>query len=547
MDNELNKNFISMRCNHSDMVHTILKNENNIITIGEIYTLKRNLIPGKVIFLTLGGDKGKAEVNWEPGFIGICKIIRGPYDPGYNRENKKQKNTYFKIDVKINCLFEKPFKRRDFIEYPDAYDATYIGPALTNDPTQAVSLLDKDKAIAILRAVIDRYPNLEDTLREIFGNEILNRAKDAVEIMLPISLKYGESKKEAIAQLKEEMDQSDEENSIKNSIDEDPTKNAVHGGKNVLYYGVPGSGKSYLIDQEIKLEAAETRTERIVFHPDYTYEDLVGQISPRLKKNSQGEDKLTYEFIPGPFTKILHRSYLNPKNKYYLVIEEINRGNAPAIFGDIFQLLDRNSDGSGKYVITNFDLGRAIFSDETHAIRLPSNLFIYATMNTSDQNVFTLDTAFQRRWCMKYVKNNVDGVSYANTQISNSPITWSGFANIINEEILNYDEELMSSEDKQLGAYFVKENELSNEGFSEKVLKYLWNDVFRMDHGRIFKSDFKSIGSLIENYSDEVRNGNDPLKCVMRASIYEKMLQKSKREDIDESEVSEIETFSEEK
>lgn len=547
MNNELNENFISMRCNHSKMVHTILESENEIITIGEIYTLRKELIPGKAIFLTLGGDKGKAEVNWEPGFMGICKIIHGPYDLGYNKEKKKQKNTYFKIDVKINCLFEEPCKRSDFIEYPDAYDATYIGPALTNDPTQAVSLLNKKKAIAILRAVIDRYPNLEGTLREIFGDEILNRAKDAVEMMLPVSLKYGESKKEAITQLKEEMDQSDEENSIKNSVDGDPTKTAVHGGKNVLYYGVPGSGKSYRIDEEIKSEAAEIRTERIVFHPDYTYEDLVGQISPRLKKNSQGEDKLTYEFIPGPFTKILHRSYLDPKNKYYLVIEEINRGNAPAIFGDIFQLLDRNSDGSGKYAITNFDLGRAIFSDETHAIKLPSNLFIYATMNTSDQNVFTLDTAFQRRWCMKYVKNNVDGVSYANTQISNSTITWSGFANTINEEILNYDEELMSSEDKQLGAYFVKENELSNEGFSEKVLKYLWNDVFRMDHGRIFKSDFKSIGSLIENYSDEVRNGNDPLKCVMRASIYEKMLQKSKREDIDKSEVSEIETFSEEK
>lgn len=288
------------------------------------------------------------------------------------------------------------------------------------------------------------------------------------------------------------------------------------GGSNILFYGVPGAGKSHRIDEIIK----DSDYERVVFHPDYTYSDFVGQIMPRLKRDDSGNEKLTYEFVPGPFTKALKAAESNPGSMFYLIIEEINRGNAPAIFGDIFQLLDRNDDGSGKYRITNFDIAGEVYDDENEKIVMPSNLTILATMNTSDQNIFTLDTAFQRRWDMKYIINDVNGAEHAGARIGNSEITWSQFANTINKILADSSYELGNSEDKQLGAYFVKEDELSDEKFPEKVLKYLLNDAFRMEPDLIFNENIKSIGDIIEVYGKE----GDPIRRIMKKDVYERMM-----------------------
>ena len=313
------------------------------------------------------------------------------------------------------------------------------------------------------------------------------------------------------------------------------------GGVNELYYGVPGSGKSYTIDNIVE----NSEYERVVFHPDYTYSDFVGQIMPRLKRNADGTEKLTYEFVPGPFTKALKAAVKNKDSMHYLVIEEINRGNAPAIFGDVFQLLDRNEDGSGKYHITNFDIGREVYDGNENApISIPSNLSILATMNTSDQNVFTLDTAFQRRWNMKYIENNVAEAEHADEKIEYSDVTWGGFASAVNEEILEYNAELSSSEDKQLGAYFVTRAELASDKFPEKALKYLWDDAFKLEREKIFRPEIKSVGDLVHSYDVEIQNDRDPIKGVMRAEVYRKMMDMSAygpEEAIDESEIFEAE------
>lgn len=313
------------------------------------------------------------------------------------------------------------------------------------------------------------------------------------------------------------------------------------GGVNELYYGVPGSGKSYKIDNIVE----NSEYERVVFHPDYTYSDFVGQIMPRLKRNADGTEKLTYEFVPGPFTKALKAAVKNKDSMHYLVIEEINRGNAPAIFGDVFQLLDRNEDGSGKYHITNFDIGREVYDGNENApISIPSNLSILATMNTSDQNVFTLDTAFQRRWNMKYIENNVAEAEHADEKIEYSDVTWGGFASAVNEEILEYNAELSSSEDKQLGAYFVTRAELASDKFPEKALKYLWDDAFKLEREKIFRPEIKSVGDLVHSYDVEIQNDRDPIKGVMRAEVYRKMMDMSAygpEEAIDESEIFEAE------
>ena len=230
-------------------------------------------------------------------------------------------------------------------------------------------------------------------------------------------------------------------------------------GTNVILYGVPGAGKSWTIKEEYCDD--EDRMERLVFHPDYTYSDFVGQILPKI--NDDGS--VSYVFNPGPFTKLVKKAYYNPKEHFYLVIEEVNRGNAPAIFGDIFQLLDRNKDGGSEYAITNADIAKIVYGKENHKVSIPSNMSILCTMNTSDQNVFTLDTAFQRRWNMRLIQNKFrEGEekeqAFAKTEILDTTVTWEKFFTEINKIILDKNIRMTSSEDKRLGTHFVSVEDL---------------------------------------------------------------------------------------
>jgi len=315
-------------------------------------------------------------------------------------------------------------------------------------------------------------------------------------------------------------------------------------GCNVLLYGVPGSGKSWTIEHEYCKEG--TAVERLVFHPDYTNADFIGQILPVV---DPADKMVTYEFIPGPFTNILQDAYKHPNIPYVLIIEEINRGNAPAIFGDVFQLLDRTvaekvmdgityPKGTSEYGITNENIAKVVYGESRHKVRIPSNLSILGTMNTSDQNVFTLDTAFQRRWNMRLIENNFNNVrsTLANAQILDTGVTWQSFCNTVNTIIIGNRAKMISAEDKRLGVYFVQEQELifdskalpsedydttytelndlvryellntlddekkirleelrnailHNRLFPEKVIKYLWDDVFKFNPEAIFDTE----------------------------------------------------------
>lgn len=300
------------------------------------------------------------------------------------------------------------------------------------------------------------------------------------------------------------------------------------GAENILLYGVPGAGKSHKIAKDY---CADTRRiERVVFHPDYTYSDFVGQILPRVVN-----DKLKYVFTPGPFTKMLKKSWNDPGHKYYLIIEEINRGNAPAIFGEIFQLLDRKDAdsysedvvGESVYGISNYDVANEVYGDAEHEVLIPSNMYVLATMNTADQNVFTLDTAFQRRWKMEHIPNRFvfEEGGHALDTIQGSNINWGTFATVVNDVMIDINQDTSSSEDKRLGAYFVKTNELSKNIFAEKVLKYLWDDAFKMDKEAVFDSKFKSLESVIETYE---QTENDRLAAVLRPDLYAKMIKNMK-------------------
>lgn len=314
-----------------------------------------------------------------------------------------------------------------------------------------------------------------------------------------------------------------EKRNIKSSNYE-PPENTNFIGRNILLYGVPGSGKSFTIKQEYCDD--EERLERLVFHPDYTYSDFVGQILPNVS-----EGIVNYEFKAGPFTRLLKRAYENPTIEFFLIIEEINRGNAPAIFGEIFQLLDRIEAGSSEYGISNTDIAKVVYGDETRKVRIPSNLTIIGTMNTSDQNVFTLDTAFQRRWDMRMIENSFDRADekFANHPILDTTVTWKTFCTAINNIILEKNVHMTSSEDKRLGIYFVHMHDLiydenaenpnleelervkakqNNSRFPEKVLKYLWDDAFKFSREGIFEvSQYNSLEAVVRKFTSEKNNG----------------------------------------
>lgn len=305
----------------------------------------------------------------------------------------------------------------------------------------------------------------------------------------------------------------------------------IKGGQNIILYGVPGSGKSYAIKHQYCDD--ETKMVRVVFHPDYTYSDFVGQILPVISgENDEGEGRIIYKFVPGPFTQILKKAYENPESMFFLVIEEINRGNAPAIFGDIFQLLDRSvagkNTGESEYGITNSDIAEIAYGDPYHMVKIPSNLSIICTMNTSDQNVFTLDTAFQRRWNMRLVPNKFSDsdLKFSETKILDTRVSWKTFCERINDIILTKNVRLTSSEDKRLGTHFVTESDLkniepsdlhgkelsdavlSNRKFPEKVIKYLWDDAFKFNREEIFDiNKFNSLESVIDKFVS--CHGND--------------------------------------
>lgn len=355
------------------------------------------------------------------------------------------------------------------------------------------------------------------------------------------------------------------------------TTKGIIPSSNILLYGVPGCGKSHKVEEEYESKiTTEKNKVRVVFHPDYTYSDFVGQLLPVLKEveNAQGvkEEKLQYEFVPGPFTKIIKTAYEEPNQQCLLIIEELNRGNAPAIFGEIFQLLDRNDNGESKYGIYNADIakyaygglpenqGIAINVIANTPIKLPPNLTIVATMNTSDQNVFTMDTAFQRRWQMEHIPNRFTGesldektINHVAKHLPNSEISWGVFAQTINKKMHTANLGFGGTEDKSLGVYFATDNDLDDaERFAEKVLKYLWDDAFKLGRKELFNDCSQGLSAVIEAYEDaakakiEKQSAEDPLKKVLVPEVYNEMQKKMAEMAAEQAKTAEEKTSEEE-
>lgn len=271
--------------------------------------------------------------------------------------------------------------------------------------------------------------------------------------------------------------------------------NGSEVGRNVIIYGAPGTGKSRSIDQ-----LASERSERTVFHADSQNSDFYGCLKPRTYDGA-----VRYEFVPGPFSRILKEALKSPETHYYLIVEELNRAPAAAVFGDLFQLLDRDRARGGRstYEISFPNPEGQIWLNEGLAepiskLYIPSNLSIYATMNSADQGVYPLDAAFRRRWEQIYMPLYSDAcpngvLKFANAGGELVQIEWRNFVKNLNDFLVNSFE---LPEDRLLGQWFVQEHEL-NDVVPSKILLYLWDDLLRhLDRSVVFRSEIKTFWQL---------------------------------------------------
>jgi len=298
---------------------------------------------------------------------------------------------------------------------------------------------------------------------------------------------------------------------------------------NKIVYGAPGVGKSHSIKEEIgNLKSFVT-----TFHPEYSYSDFVGSFRPATESDGDSKRTITYLFRPEVFLGAYIESWMNKDEIVFLIIEEINRGNSAAIFGDIFQLLDRDEDGYSEYAINcreeirpflkvslqgsgySEDISNIYFEkfgrnlvDPYSVMLLPSNLIIRATMNTSDQSLFPMDSAFKRRWAWEYtpIQYTLDDRII---ELNNRGFLWREFLLKVNNLIY----EIHETEDKCIGSFFIKGNIIKAREFRSKVIFYLWNDIFRdeLPETRLKLFPRKIIDNAESDFSVTFANSN--LKC----------------------------------
>jgi len=290
----------------------------------------------------------------------------------------------------------------------------------------------------------------------------------------------------------------------------------------IMLYGAPGTGKSYRISSLIRQSYPSFNEYddnpyvfRTTIYRDYSYFDFVGNIMPITK-----DGKISYEFVPGIFTTALFAALRNQDSgiDVYLILEEMSRGDIASIFGDIFQLLDRDDTGKSMYGINNKSIYEYLILNGVikagHKIIIPSNLHIIGTVNTSDQNVNVIDTAFKRRFDFKYIGVDPIHVDDKDDEYVNNfdikftdtvTYEWVKLYQAINHIIIN---DLGLAEDKQLGPFFLKDkddDDANREQVADKLLHYLWQDVERVSYtgASLFDDSIKSFSQLYSTFKNK--------------------------------------------
>lgn len=284
---------------------------------------------------------------------------------------------------------------------------------------------------------------------------------------------------------------------------------SLHIPRNKLIYGAPGTGKSFELRKQAREAGfSEENCLRVTFYPNLSYQQFVGTYKPtpvyrsvetttelfdsdRITKLSEPLNKeplIDYSFVPGPFLTLLIKALKEPEVNYMLIIEEINRASVSSVFGDTFQLLDRNTEGESEYdIVFNRDIMGFMASQglPLSKVKIPSNLFIWATMNSADQGVMPLDAAFKRRWAFEYLPLNSKEEAVADQSIifQNKKYSWNSFRNGLNLKL----KQLGVPEDKLIGPFFFNQIEsLDSNAIKNKLLLYLRDDVVRHNPQSLF-------------------------------------------------------------
>lgn len=497
----------------------------------------QELCEGVYVIIWLGSDNSKGiPTEWKQGYKAfgrVKSIIRGK---SYNDEST--------TIVDILYAFEESINRLDFLKkaseaYYDCSALPIIG--LDDHSNQTIRMLQNNGERYDIGAMFYALNSMDQS----FMASLLKLDKNFNQFF-----QYIPPSKRIVSIQKE--------------------KNTEYSSlRQIIYYGAPGTGKSHKIKEQLG-DVLKENVFRTTFHPDSDYSTFVGAYKPtkgkkplyglnggltvRLNdgKDNLEEDIITYKFIPQAFLNAYIRAYQTDEN-VYLIIEEINRGNCAQIFGDLFQLLDRDITGKSEYTIkADADLKTFLeekLGEDKPGIKggelcLPSNLYIYATMNTSDQSLFPIDSAFKRRWDWEY-----EPIKYKNTDwvidIDGLKYSWSNFQKEVNTRILRN----TGSEDKMLGDYFVNPpaKVISYNLFRNKILFYLWNDVCKdgdadifptgddFSFSRLYDEDCKQLiisvmdklnlkpidGDDIEDNEDDAFEDDDNKSSSIRYSINE--------------------------
>lgn len=417
----------------------------------------------------------------------------GMYHPRFNHDiDDNEANMYMRKWIARYYVPNPYTKSMKTLQQPQPFLASIIRHVYENP--------DETELHSILEAVFqEKIGNID-----IISN-VINTYTDLIKVD---SVGNVELTVKAIDFMKQYLDRNDRKAFFENFSEINTANDNI--SKNLIFYGAPGTGKSHKIKDDVNVKAAEEKNLvfRTTFHPDSDYSTFVGAYKPTVTKkavrNVAGdivkntdkeevyEDCITYSFVPQAFLQAYVAAWNNTDEKVFLVIEEINRGNCAQIFGDLFQLLDRDCDGFSEYpIMADKDLVKYLNGKEDNGqdvltnkegikdgkLRLPKNLYIWATMNTSDQSLFPIDSAFKRRWEWVYMPIDTKKENWI-IQIGDSHYSWTDFLNKVNDELLT-DE---TAEDKHLGFYFCKavNGIISKETFVAKVLFYLWTDVFKV-------------------------------------------------------------------
>lgn len=460
---------------------------------------------GHYVLIWLGSDNSKGQATeWKQGFKAIGKVLSVNHSGDHRNDDTETR-------VSVGYIFPEAVNRLDILrEAPTAYYWASAIPIIGLDDraNQTIRIIDTATersdvsalfyalnmvSLGFFHDIETVYPEFAETFTYIPPSP---HGAGGTSDVLAIKFKTGY--------------QTDYE-------------------RNRIVFGAPGTGKSHDLknDSEALLQNTNGTYERVTFHPDYAYAHFVGTYKPV----TDNEGEIRYEFVPGPFMRVyvdaLKSGRTQDPQPHLLLIEEINRAKVAAVFGDVFQLLDRDDDGVSEYEIhATEDIRKHLAKElggspeDFDRIRIPDNMFIWATMNSADQGVFPMDTAFKRRWNFEYlgINQNDDSISGKITLGTGThalEVDWNQLRKAINDKLAK---DYKVNEDKLMGPFFlskkfIKTNETDDKianpekfiaAFKSKVIMYLYEDAAKQHKYKLFDGCDNSKYSSVCDAFDKI-------------------------------------------